>query len=55
MFATGDYRCGSGFPSCGAVSLLAIQSEEKSMVLVGLFVATFFMSWYHGQSRSCMT
>jgi MFS transporter, Spinster family, sphingosine-1-phosphate transporter len=28
--------------------LLAIQSEEKSTVLVGLFVAGFFMSWYHG-------
>ena len=28
--------------------LLAIQSEEKNTVLVGLFVATFFMSWYHG-------
>lgn len=27
---------------------LAIQSEEKSTVLVGLFVAGFFMSWYHG-------
>jgi len=28
--------------------LLGIQSEEKSTVLVGLFVAGFFMSWYHG-------
>jgi MFS transporter, Spinster family, sphingosine-1-phosphate transporter len=28
--------------------LLAIQSEEKAIVLVGLFVAGFFMSWYHG-------
>ena len=28
--------------------LLAIQSEEKSVVLVGLFVGCFFMSWYHG-------
>ena len=28
--------------------LLAIQSEEKATVLVGLFVAGFFMSWYHG-------
>jgi MFS transporter, Spinster family, sphingosine-1-phosphate transporter len=27
---------------------LAIQSDEKSTVLVGLFVAGFFMSWYHG-------
>src|SRR5260370_29895394 len=28
--------------------LLAIQAEEKSSVLVGLFIAGFFMSWYHG-------
>jgi MFS family permease len=28
--------------------LLAIQSEEKETVLLGLFVAGFFMSWYHG-------
>jgi predicted MFS family arabinose efflux permease len=28
--------------------LLAIQSEEKSTVLVGLSIAFFFMSWYHG-------
>jgi MFS family permease len=28
--------------------LLAIQSEEKSTVLVGLAIAVFFMSWYHG-------
>lgn len=28
--------------------LLAIQSEEKPTVLFGLFVAVFFMSWYHG-------
>jgi predicted MFS family arabinose efflux permease len=28
--------------------LLAIQSEEKSTVLICLFVAGFFMSWYHG-------
>lgn len=28
--------------------LLAIQSEEKRVVLMGLFVAGFFMSWYHG-------
>src|SRR5207245_6805954 len=26
--------------------LLAIQSEEKSTVILGLFVAAFFMSWY---------
>jgi MFS family permease len=28
--------------------LLAIQSEEKRVLLFGLFVAGFFMSWYHG-------
>jgi MFS transporter, Spinster family, sphingosine-1-phosphate transporter len=28
--------------------LLAIQSEEKSTVLIGLAIAFFFMSWYHG-------
>src|ERR1700674_3460528 len=28
--------------------LLAIQSEEKSMVLIGLSIAGFFMSWSHG-------
>jgi MFS family permease len=28
--------------------LLAIQSEEKQVVLIGMFIAGFFMSWYHG-------
>jgi MFS family permease len=28
--------------------LLAIQSEEKLTVLIGLSIAGFFMSWYHG-------
>ena len=28
--------------------LVAIQSEEKSTVLIGLSIAFFFMSWYHG-------
>jgi MFS transporter, Spinster family, sphingosine-1-phosphate transporter len=28
--------------------LLAIQSEEQQIVLIGLAVAGFFMSWYHG-------
>jgi MFS family permease len=28
--------------------LLAIQAEEKAIVLVGFSVAVFFMSWYHG-------
>jgi len=28
--------------------LMAIQSDEKRTVLAGLFIAGFFMSWYHG-------
>jgi len=28
--------------------LLAIQAEEKATVILGLSVAVFFMSWYHG-------
>jgi predicted MFS family arabinose efflux permease len=28
--------------------LLAIQAEEKTIVLLGFCVAVFFMSWYHG-------
>ena len=28
--------------------LLAIQSDEKRILLLSLFVAGFFMSWYHG-------
>jgi predicted MFS family arabinose efflux permease len=28
--------------------LLAIQTEEKSVVLLGLVISGFFMSWYHG-------
>ncbi|HEY2457354.1 MAG TPA: MFS transporter [Candidatus Acidoferrum sp.] len=32
--------------------LLAIQSDEKRVVLTGLFVAGFFMSWYHGPTTA---
>ena len=32
--------------------LLAIQSDEKWVVLTGLFVAGFFMSWYHGPTTA---
>ena len=28
--------------------LMAIQSDEKRVVLMGLFVSGYFMSWYHG-------
>jgi len=34
--------------------LLAIQSEEKWMVLAGFFVAMFFMSWYHGPTTAVL-
>jgi len=34
--------------------LLAIQSEEKWMVLVGFFVSMFFMSWYHGPTTAVL-
>ncbi len=38
----------SGLLLAAPFLLLAIQSEEKQTVLVGLFIAGFFMSWYHG-------
>ena len=34
--------------------LVAIQSEEKWMVLAGFFVASFFMSWYHGPTTAVL-
>src|SRR5438067_205541 len=34
--------------------VLAIQSEEKSTVLLGFFIASFFMSWYHGPVTSVL-
>ena len=34
--------------------LLAIQSDEKWMVLSGFFVAMFFMSWYHGPTTAVL-
>ena len=34
--------------------LVAIQSEEKGMVLAGFFVASFFMSWYHGPTTAVL-
>jgi len=34
--------------------LLAIQSEEKWVVLAGFFVASFFMSWYHGPTSAVL-
>jgi MFS family permease len=34
--------------------LLAIQSEEKWIVLAGFFVSMFFMSWYHGPTTAVL-
>ena len=49
LFAYGRILAVAGaFLLAAPFLLLAIQSEEKSTVLVGLFVAGFFMSWYHG-------
>jgi MFS family permease len=38
----------SAFLLAAPFLLLAIQSEEKQTVLIGLALAGFFMSWYHG-------
>jgi len=49
-----SFTCGRIIAIAGAFLLaapfllLAIQSEEKSTVLLGFFIASFFMSWYHG-------
>jgi MFS transporter, Spinster family, sphingosine-1-phosphate transporter len=49
MFAYGRIVAVAGaFLLAAPFLLLAIQSEEKAVVLVGLFIACFFMSWYHG-------
>ena len=34
--------------------LIAIQSEEKWIVLAGFFVSMFFMSWYHGPTTAVL-
>lgn len=34
--------------------LIAIQSDEKWIVLAGFFVAMFFMSWYHGPTTAVL-
>ena len=34
--------------------LIAVQSEEKWKVLAGFFVASFFMSWYHGPTTAVL-
>ena len=38
----------SAFLLAAPFLLLAIQSDEKRILLLSLFVAGFFMSWYHG-------
>lgn len=49
MFAYGRIVAVAGaFILATPFLLLAIQSDEKSVVLVSLFAACFFMSWYHG-------
>jgi MFS family permease len=34
--------------------LLAIQTEEKGIVLLGLVISGFFMSWYHGPATAVL-
>ncbi len=34
--------------------LLALQSDEKWVVLAGFFVASFFMAWYHGPTTAVL-
>jgi MFS transporter, Spinster family, sphingosine-1-phosphate transporter len=34
--------------------LLAVQTEEKSIVLLGLVISGFFMSWYHGPATAVL-
>ena len=34
--------------------LLAIQSDDKRVVLIGFFVASYFMSWYHGPTTAVL-
>jgi len=38
----------AAFLCAAPFALLAVQSDEKWVVLAGLFIAIFFMSWYHG-------
>jgi MFS family permease len=41
-----------GFLIAAPFLLVAIQSEEKWIVLAGFFAASFFMSWYHGPTTA---
>jgi MFS transporter, Spinster family, sphingosine-1-phosphate transporter len=34
--------------------LFALQSDEKWMVLAGMFVSAYFMSWYHGPTTAVL-
>jgi MFS family permease len=42
----------SAFLLAAPFLLLAIQTEEKRIVLLGLMVSGFFMSWYHGPATA---
>ena len=44
----------SAFLVAAPFLLLAIQSDEKWVVLAGFFVAMFFMSWYHGPTTAVL-
>jgi MFS transporter, Spinster family, sphingosine-1-phosphate transporter len=44
----------AAFLAAAPFLLLAIQSDEKWMVLAGFFVAMFFMSWYHGPTTAVL-
>ncbi len=44
----------AAFLAAAPFLLVAIQSEEKGMVLAGFFVSMFFMSWYHGPTTAVL-
>jgi len=54
-FAYGRVMVMAGaFLAAAPFLLLAIQAEEKWVVLAGFFVAMFFMSWYHGPTTAVL-
>jgi MFS transporter, Spinster family, sphingosine-1-phosphate transporter len=44
----------AAFLAAAPFLLLAIQSDDKRVVLFGFFVAMFFMSWYHGPTTAVL-
>jgi MFS family permease len=44
----------AAFLAAAPFLLVAIQSEEKGVVLAGFFVSMFFMSWYHGPTTAVL-